>query len=231
MPSVMRSPRRPEQVAGVLLFQIALLIACGSRDERATPASAARPASHAAAKPSADGARPSAPPAVAFAEPQPWQSAREGTEPIAPPPLETWRALVSQHKPHQIETPRWQPLPPKDTVALKMAPGSALRCVVTPLQMTADANDFGTKLKAWVLTRSLLCSGDRFRSWTEHVHSVRVPTEGSRATTAEAAVLLRERDAGAEVRHAFVSVRDDEERRAATTGPPRILPGVAVDED
>jgi hypothetical protein len=230
-----RSRRRADGAAFVLLLALALN-ACGSGDERAASGSpAARPASSASSTPrpppTGEQARPSRPPEVAFVAAQPWQSTREGSAPLEPPPLETWRALVSQHRPQQTKTPRWQPLAPTDTVELAMPPGSRFRCVVTPLQVTAEANDFGTKLKAWVLARSLLCSGDDFRSWTEHGHGVRLPADGERAITSEATALLRERDAGSDPRHTFVLVRADEESRAAATGPPRVLPGVAVDED
>ncbi len=233
MPEIARTHRRVVACACALLLAV-IPIACGSKGDRAgRSAPAAPPASNTSPEPSprVDPGRASGPPEVAFVAAQPWQSTREGSEPIAPPPLETWRVLVNQHQPHQIETPRWQPLPPRDTVELKMPPGSGFRCVVTPLQVKADANDFGTKLKAWVMTRNLLCSGDGFRRWTEHGHAVRLAPDGTRETIAPAAALLRERDAGPVVRHSYVVVRADEENRQATTGPPRILPGVAVDDD
>jgi len=231
MPEVARTDRRVVGVACALLLGL-VLIACGSSGDRAAPSAPPPPASTTRAEsPNDDPPLPSGPPAVAFVAAQPWQSTREGSEPIAPPPLETWRALVSQNQPHQIETPRWQPLPPQDTVGLKMPPGIGFRCVVTPLQVKAEANDFGTKLKAWVMTRSLLCSSDGFRRWTEHVHSVRLAGDGTRETSAVAGALLREREAGPVVRHSYVVMRADEENRQATTGPPRILPGVAVDDD
>jgi hypothetical protein len=232
MPEVARVHRRVHRTPCALLLSLAL-IACGSSSDRAAPSPAAAPArdTEPALRPKHDFTGASGPPEVPFVAARPWQSTREGSAPIAPPPLETWRALVSQHQPHQTKTPRWQPLPATDRVELKMPPGSGFRCVVTPLQVTADADDFGTRLEAWVMTRNLLCSGDGFRRWTEHVHSVRLASDGARETSSEAAALLRERDAGPVVRHSYVVVRADEENRQATTGPPRILPGVAVDDD
>jgi hypothetical protein len=168
---------------------------------------------------------------VAFVAPQPWQAKREGAAPIAPPELETWRVLVNQNQPPQIKTPRWQSLPPTETVELAMPAGSGFRCVITPLQVAADANEFGTKLKAWLLTRHLLCSGDDFRHWTEYVHPVRVLPDGARETPPESGALLRERDGDDAVRHTYVLLRSDTQTGEPTTGPPRILPGVVVDDD
>jgi hypothetical protein len=220
-----------------LWFGLAALasIACGS--ERApepapVPGTAERVPAELSASPAAEDQRPSSgPPAVAFVAPSPWQSKRDGVPPIDPPPLPTWRVLVTQNEPLQAKTPLWQRLPPAETIELAMPPQSGFRCVVTPLQVTAEANDFGTKLKGWLLARSLLCSSDGFRAWTEHVHSVALAAEGSPPEASQSGILLRERDAAAGVRQTNLLVRTDEEVRAATTGPPRILPGVKVDVD
>jgi hypothetical protein len=138
---------------------------------------------------------------------------------------------VSQNQPLQKKTPLWQPLPAPQTVELAMPEGSGFRCIVTPLQVAAEANDFGTKLKAWLLTRYLRCSSDGWRHWTEYGYRVKVLPDGSRTEEGEAGALLRELSADQTVLHSFVHLRSDKERREATTGPPQILPGVAVDED
>jgi hypothetical protein len=166
-----------------------------------------------------------------FEAPAPWRSRREGAAEVAPPPLETWRALASQDRPLQTKTPRWQALPPEQTVELAMPEGSAFRCLVTPLQITPAANDFNTELRAFVLARTLLCSADGFRSWTEHPYDLRIRPDGTREEPPEGGALLRERGDGETVRHSFVLLRSDPEPRAATTGPPQVLPGVAVDDD
>jgi hypothetical protein len=207
------------------LFALAMsgvaLVGCGSRAERgAAPAPTPAPAHE--------------PPKFEFVAPRAWQSKKQGSEPIAPPDLslETWRVLVNQQQPIQIKTPHWQPLPAKETVELSMPDGSGFRCIVPPLVVTADANDFGTKLKAWLLTRSFICSGDGFRTWTEYEHRVRVLPDGSREEpVADTGALLRERGTDQVVRHTFVLLRTTPERREATTGPPKILPGVAVDPE
>lgn len=174
---------------------------------------------------------PGAPPAVAFVAPEPWQSTRAGSAPLSPPDpaRETWRALASQNEPLQKKTPHWQPLPAERTVELAMPEGSAHRCVVGPLQVTAEADDFGRELHAWVLARTLTCSSDDFAHWTEHHHVVHVRPDGTREVATEGGVLLRTREATGGVRQSFVMLRADEERRVATKGPPRILPGVEVD--
>ena len=173
------------------------------------------------------------PPEVPFVAPTAWQSRKPNVPPVPPPDVdaEVWRAFVTQNQPLQIKTPRWQLLPPRETVEVVMPEISKYRCVVTPLSVVSDANDFNTKLKAWVMTRQLLCSNDGWQSWTEDSHTVRLPTEGERDMGAVPQVLMREREADQSVRQTFVLLRSDKEQLEATTGPPRILPGVKVDDD
>jgi len=216
------------------------LAACGSGRERAPDPSA--PAQGALRQPvaaeAADSKAPP-PPHTAFVAPQPWQSQnKQPVTTVAPPDLaaETWRALVTQNHPLQAPTPHWQALPAAENVELAMQPGVRFRCLVTAVEVAPEADDFNRKLKAWVLTRRLRCSGDGWRSWTEYLHRVRLLQDGSgtREATAVAEALLREHDASPAAkgaRETEVLVRDDKEQRAASTGPPRILPGVKVDED
>jgi hypothetical protein len=229
--------------AGARRASVALLIACvlgcalgctlggASCGSKPAPGPSTGEAVTARAALRAPTAGPGAPPAVAFEAPRPWQSTRPGSTPLAPPDptRETWRALASQNEPLQKKTPHWQPLPAERTLELAMPEGSAHRCVVGPLQVTVEADDFGAVLEAWVLARTLSCSSDGFAHWTEHRHVVRVAPDGRREVTVEGGALLRERDAADNVRQSFVMLRADEERRVATTGPPRILPGVEVD--
>jgi hypothetical protein len=208
---------------------------CGSHTEPAPPQPSAAAAIQ-AVPPSAATPQPKPrfrPPSVPFKAPQPWQSRKKGTAPIPPPDLgpETWRAFVNQNQPIQIKTPIWQLLPPQESVELAMPAASKFECVVTPVSFAVDQNDFGTKLKAWVLTRTMLCSDDGWHSWTEYGHGVRVLPDGTREMLPVPAALLRERDADSSVRQTYVLLRSDKEQREATTGPPRILPNVKVDED
>ncbi|HMI93667.1 MAG TPA: hypothetical protein VK509_19975 [Polyangiales bacterium] len=214
------------------------LSGCGSDRERSTPAPSA-PAQSALRPPAAAEAvdlKPLPPPNVAFVAPQPWQSQnKQPVTTVAPPDLaaETWRALVTQNHPLQAPTPRWQALPAADNIELAMQPGVRFRCLVTAVEVVPEADDFNRKLKAWALTRRLRCSGDGWRSWTEYPHHVRLLQDGTRETTSVAEALLREHDdspAANGTRETELLVRDDKEQRAASVGPPRILPGVKVDD-
>jgi hypothetical protein len=227
-------PRQSRDVLWVVLGQLAL-VHCGSRAERAAPPSAAAPTNLVAApRPAvAEASAAHRPPSIPFVAPQAWHSKRADQAPVAPPDLglETWRALVTQNQPLQVQTPLWQPLAAEQTVELTMPAGSRFRCVVTPLQVKAGANPFGTKLKYWSLARSLLCSPDGFRSWTEYPYSGHLMADGSRDLPAKSIAWLREWDADQHERQTFVIMRSDKENREATTGPPRIVTNVPLEED
>jgi hypothetical protein len=173
------------------------------------------------------------PPRFEFVAPGPWQ-AKYGKSPPVPPPdlsLETWRVLVTQNAPLQKETPLWQPLPADRTVELEMPPGSRWSCSSSPIVVDTQADDFNTKLSAWTLTRTFRCSSDAWQTWSEYLHQTRVLPDGSHEMGPEAGALLRERAADQSEIHTFVLLRSDEEQRAATTGPPKIVPGLHVDDD
>ena len=208
-----------------LLGQLALL-GCGPRTDTAGAAPSAKQGS--------SGAKPAAkPPTFTFAAPQAWRSKRDGVAPIAAPDLarETWRALVNQNAPIQAKTPHWQALPAGETVELQMPPESRFRCVVSPLEVTTQANILGTELKAWLFARRVLCSSDDWRTWTESTHRVRERIGAGREAGEDAGLLLREQQPDGRVRETYVLLRSDPEKREATLGPPHVLPGVEVDED
>lgn len=214
-----------------LVAVVMVLASCAERPPEVAPATASPPR---AALPEAAKTAPApelAPPRMPFAPPQPWHSWRTPDEQIAPPDptKETWRVLVNQRQPMQVPTPKWQPLPATETVTIAMQPESRFRCVVGPLNVEAKTNDPATKLEAWTLRRDLLCSGDGWRTWTQHEHALRVLPDGSRQKVTAAQAFLREQTGDPRARETVVLVRDDQELRTATTGPPRVLPGVAVD--
>lgn len=212
-------------------FQIALgLGLCGlSAASCSRPKPAAPPPTAASA--SSTGHAPS----FTFVPPQPWQSKKEGVAPVEPPDLskETWRVIVSQYDPIQFETPKWQPLPAAETVEVKMRPGSPYRCIVSPLKVDPIVNGFRTKLKAWVMVRSVLCSGDGFRTWIESSLTVRLNADGTRAVGGNAGALLRDWDVKDPnvIVHTSVLMRSDKEQLEPTYGPPQILANVPVQPD
>jgi len=197
--------------------------ACNAGDPQRTgdaPAIGASPAEPARALPT----RPFVPP-LAF------EPAGDRGEAIPPPDLaqETWRALVNRHRPHQKKTPHWQPLPATETVELQMPSGSRYRCVVNPVEVTAKSDDFNSKLEAWTLMRTMLCSSDDFASWTEYGHRLRIAPDGSRQVLHDSEALLRERSTET-TSETVVRIRSHGRQQKATTGPPRILQRARVDD-
>jgi hypothetical protein len=197
----------------------ASLAACGTRPEPA-PAPAAEPAPQALSKPEV-----LAPPRGEFVPPKTWTPTFGKAAPIEPPDVdqEVWRVLVTQTQPLQRKTPLWQSLPPRENVEIAMQPDSKYRCVVLPLEIKAAPDEMNTKLEAWHMTRTFLCSPDGWHTWTEHSHRDVVPVDDERDRGDDTGVLLRERD-GDQIKYSFVMLRTDKEKREATTGPPRVIP-------
>jgi hypothetical protein len=115
-------------------------------------------------------------------------------------------------------------------VELAMPPGSKFRCLVPPIKVSNQADDFGKRLEAWDFRRSFLCSSDGFRSWTETVLQVRVLADGTRKVGPEAGLLLRDRDGDGSVRETYVLMRSDKEKLHATQGPPQIVADRKLDD-
>lgn len=177
-----------------------------------------------ATEPASSSAKPS-PPSTEFVAPQTWKSWREGVEPAAPPNLgqETWRAFANQEEPIQRETPVWQPLVADKVVELHMPAGSSYRCIVNPVEVTPQVNDWGTELRGWELMRKLLCSSDGWKTWTEYPHRLLLSVDGTRTVMYAAEAALREQTAAGRVHQTTVLFRSDKEERQATTGPARIV--------
>jgi hypothetical protein len=216
---------RPQRRA--LAFLAALLLALLACRQQRTPAEPAKPVQAAATK-----GPGRSPPQASFTPAKPWRSSKDPETSVSPPDpaSETWRAFVNQHTPNQRLTPKWQPLPASETVELSMPEGSLFRCVVQPLQTTAQTNDFNTQLIAWSMQREVLCSSDQWQTWTSATHEVRVPSEGERVAKL-ASLHLREVQKDGASYHTVVLLRDDEEQRDGVPGPPRILENVVVDDD
>lgn len=214
-PGGSRGPSGLRLCAAVLLALVACDRQKASAPAPAAPAEAAPPQVAVAVQPLV----------FKFDEPQPWK-ARVGDTTVPPPDLEaeTWRVLVSQREPLQRKTPRWQSLPARETVELAMPPGAKFRCMVAPLSVTSEGDDFGKSLEAWHLKRSFHCSADGFMTWTETVLQVRLDADGSRKIIGpDAGILLRQREPDGSVRESFVLMRSDKEKIHATTGPPKFI--------
>lgn len=184
-------------------------------------------------QPSAAAATKPVLPSFTFVAPEPWHSKKPDEPPVAPPDLtvETWRVFASQTEPLQKKNPRWQSLAAERTVELEMPEGSAYRCLVTPLRIEAKANTWGTKLMAWAMERTLMCSSDDYRTWIESTLRVRLRADGTRDVGPDAGAVLRSAMSEGGVRQMFVLMRSDREKREPTYGPPQIVSGSPQDAD
>jgi hypothetical protein len=169
------------------------------------------------------------PPSKPFAMPPAWQSKRKPGPPVAPPALSalTWHVLVDQYEPHQKKTPNWQPLAANETVVLEMPKRSAIRCVAPPLEIAPQTNDFESELEAWSLSRSVLCSSDGWHTWTSYQHRTRLLPDGTSELDYRSDGWLSERASDGTVINTVLSLRAEEPRRAATLGPPQVIPARA----
>jgi hypothetical protein len=212
-----------------LIGLVALVGGCGRQQAAPASAPAASPPPVGQVAPGVQ----AAPQALVFrfSEPEPWK-ARSGDSVVQPPDMnaETWRVLVNQTEPIQRKTPQWQALPARETVELAMPAGSKFRCMVPPLNVSSEGDDFGKHLEAWNFRRSFLCSTDDFRSWTETTLQVRMLPDGTRKVGAEAGLLLRDRSEDGAVRETYVLMRSDKEKLHATQGPPQIVADRAADD-
>lgn len=154
-------------------------------------------------------------------------------EPVSPPDAnkEVWRVYAERRSPLQRKTPRWQLAKANEAIEVEMPASSRHRCVLQPLRMKPDTNDYGTELKGWQLHRTLLCSGDGWQTWSAQAGILYIDAAGERKEMMRARVFLHELQDNGDVHDYVVMVRTDKERRAATHGPPQILTGVAVDDD
>jgi hypothetical protein len=217
------SPARPKASPAASAEWIAALVflsAACSGSSAPEAASSTRPKVTPASVPAH-----AAPPSVAFVAPKTWKSWREGVQPVAPPDLtkETWRVFANRELPIQRETPLWQPLAADERVDLQMPVGSTYRCVVDPVEVTPQVNDWGTELLGWDLVRKLLCSGDGWQTWSEYPHRLQLSIDGTRNVAYASEAALRERTVSGEVYQTTVLLRSDKEERNASTGPARII--------
>jgi len=174
------------------------------------------------------------PPVQDFQAPKPWVPTwGDDKTPVEPPDMhaETWRVFVEQSEPLQTKTPHWQKLPADQAVEVQMPEGSRFRCLAQPVTVAPSTNDFGSSLKGWIMSRDVYCSADDWASWQIYPQRDFLAANGERESKLLTQANLRERKAAGKVYETVVITRSDEEKRAATVGPPRILAGVVVDDD
>jgi hypothetical protein len=101
-----------------------------------------------------------------------WKSPKG--EVFRPPQVasETWRVKVMQEIPRQKKNPRWRTLKIDEAVDLEMPPGTRYRCLVNPVRFRPWEDEISSKVIKWDLIRSVRCSSDGWRTYSELVHGV-----------------------------------------------------------
>jgi hypothetical protein len=90
-------------------------------------------------------------------------------QPAAVPPegaLRPWRVWVNQEYPRQKKAPAWRSVDAKQGSFVDLAEDGKWRCLVNPVHVVGKANERG-KIASWVVTRSVRCSADGFRTSVE----------------------------------------------------------------
>lgn len=127
---------------------------------------------------------------------QPWQSVHNDAKPVMPPeslvgPARVW---VNQERPRQKKNPKWQTVDGRKAVELELASDGRWRCILNPLEIRARPDEDEAKVEAWHVQRSVLCSSDGWKTWTEHPHVDLVNPDGEKqaSMSEQTEIFLRE---------------------------------------
>jgi hypothetical protein len=107
-------------------------------------------------------------------------------QPAAMPPesvLRPWRVWVNQEEPRQKKAPSWRVIGAKEGAYLELAPDGRWRCLLNPVHVAGKANE-RAQIASWVVSRSLRCSRDGFRTSVESRVQARFGDDGKEFETA-----------------------------------------------
>jgi len=73
---------------------------------------------------------------------------------------------VNQEEPRQHKAPAWRVIGAKEGVRLELATDGKWRCLVNPVHVLGKLNE-RAKIGRWIVSRSIRCSKDDFRTSVE----------------------------------------------------------------
>lgn len=112
-------------------------------------------------------------------------------QPTPTPPesvLRPWRVWVNQERPRQKKAPSWHAYAAKEAALLDIAEDGRWRCLIDPVHVLGKANERG-KLGSWIVSRSVKCSIDGFRTSVEARVQAAFDPEGKEAEATESVPL------------------------------------------
>jgi hypothetical protein len=107
-------------------------------------------------------------------------------QPAATPPeavLRPWRVWVNQEEPRQHKAPSWRVIGAREGVNLELAPDGRWRCLANPVHVLGKVNE-RAKIAIWIVSRSVRCSRDGYRSSVESRVQASFDVEGKEVETA-----------------------------------------------
>jgi hypothetical protein len=113
---------------------------------------------------------------------------------ISPPDgaLWPWRVWIDQEEPRQKKAPEWRAYAAKEAASLDIAADGTWRCLINPVRVKGKTNEHG-KTSDWIVTRTIRCSSDAWRSYVEGFAQADFDVEGKETeATASAALRLSE---------------------------------------
>jgi hypothetical protein len=122
-------------------------------------------------------AAPLKPPIDAYVAPE-WKSFKGNV--FHPPDAANhpWRVMTLQEKPRPKKNPLWRTLKPDEGVELDMPAGSRFRCVASPVDFQVVLEEIPRAPEGWSLLRTLRCSNDGWRTWSQAAISEFYDQEG-----------------------------------------------------
>jgi hypothetical protein len=118
------------------------------------------------------------PPTEAFVAPE-WKSFKGVV--FQPPQAANhpWRVITLQEWPRPKKTPHWRVVKREEAPELEMPERSRFRCIVNPVVYRVVEDEVPLKPQGWTLLRTVRCSSDGWRTYSQAAYSEFVGQDGT----------------------------------------------------